>query len=116
MTPLYDMLSMWPYFGKGPNQYQYQRRQAGLAMAQRSGNVHDRCDTLHARHWYQLALKNGGPAVWDAMVGLVEQVGPALAAVEQRLPKGLRSRSWHAISKGMLAEAQRFLGGALTAR
>ena len=29
MTPLYDGLSMWPYFGRSPNHYN--RRQAGLA-------------------------------------------------------------------------------------
>jgi serine/threonine-protein kinase HipA len=110
MTPLYDILSMWPYFGKGPNQYN--RRQAGLAMAMRSKNVHYRFDTIHTRHWHQLAMKNGGPAVWDAMVGLVEQVGPALAAVEASLPKDFHGRSWDAISKGMMAEAERFLAGA----
>jgi serine/threonine-protein kinase HipA len=101
---------MWPYFGKGPSQFN--RRQAGLAMAMRSKNVHYRFDTIHTRHWHQLAMKNGGPAVWDAMVGLVEQVGPALAAVGTRLPKGFHGRSWDAISKGMMAEAERFLAGA----
>jgi len=110
MTPLYDILSMWPYFGKGPNQYN--RRQAGLAMAMRSKNAHYRFDTIHTRHWHQLAMKNGGPAIWDAMVGLVEQVKPSLAAVEARLPKDFHSRSWDAISKGMMAEAERFLAGA----
>jgi serine/threonine-protein kinase HipA len=109
MTPLYDILSMWPYCGKGPNQYK--RRQAGLAMAMRSKNVHYRFDTIHTRHWHQLALKNGGPEVWGAMVGLVEQVGPALAAVEAHLPKDFHGRSWDAISKGMMAEAERFLAG-----
>ena len=107
MTPLYDILSMWPYFGNGPNQFN--RRRAGLAMAIRSKNVHYALDTIHTRHWHQLAMKNGGPAVWEAMVGLVERVGPALAAVEKRLPRNFHGRSWDAISKGMRAEAARFV-------
>jgi serine/threonine-protein kinase HipA len=109
MTPLYDILSMWPYFGKGPNQFN--RKRAGLAMAMRSKNAHYAFDTIHTRHWHQLAMKNGGRVVWDAMLGLIEQVGPALAAVERRLPKGFHGRSWEAISKGMKGEANRFRAG-----
>jgi serine/threonine-protein kinase HipA len=106
MTPLYDMLSMWPYFGKGSNQFS--RKGAGLAMAMRSKNVHYALDTIHARHWHKLAMKNGGPAAWDVMLGLVEQVAPALAAVEKRLPKGFPGKCWEAISKGMESQAERF--------
>jgi serine/threonine-protein kinase HipA len=80
-------------------------------MAMRSKNAHYHFDTIHTRHWHQLAMKNGGPVVWGAMVALVEQVGPALTAVEARLPKDFHARSWEAISKGMRAEAERFLAG-----
>ena len=80
-------------------------------MAMRSKNVPYRFDTIHTRHWHQLAMKNGGPVVWDAMVGLALQVGPALAAVEARLPKDFHGRSWDAISMGMTGEAERFLAG-----
>src|SRR5205085_3756816 len=34
MTPLYDILSMWPYFGEAANRFK--RKKAGLAMALRS--------------------------------------------------------------------------------
>ena len=37
---------------------------------------------------------------------------PALSAVEARLPKDFHGRAWDAISKGMMAEAERFLTGA----
>ena len=109
MTPLYDILSMSPYFGDGP--HQFNRKRAGLAMAMRSKNVHYAFDRIETRHWHQLAMKYGGPAVWDAMLGLVEQVGPALAAVEKRLPKGFPGKTWSAISKGMKASAARFMIG-----
>jgi hypothetical protein len=101
---------MWPSFGTGQNQFN--RRRPGLAMAMRAKNAaHHALDTIQTRHWHQLAMKNGGPAVWDAMLGLVEQVKPALAAVEKRLPKNFHGRSWQAISKGMKSQADPFRSG-----
>jgi serine/threonine-protein kinase HipA len=107
MTPLYDALSMWPYFGDGPNQFR--PRKAGLAMAVRSKNAHYLFHTIEARHWLQLAAKHGGDSVWDAMVQLVERVDGALAEVERRLPKDFPARTWECISIGMRSEAMRFL-------
>jgi serine/threonine-protein kinase HipA len=112
MTPLYDILSMWPYFGAGRNQFS--NRRAGLAMAMRSKNAHYALHTIQARHWHELAMKNGGPAVWEAMLGLVDQVKPALAAVEKRLPKNFQAGLWAAISNGMKGEADRFRAGLKT--
>jgi serine/threonine-protein kinase HipA len=109
MTPLYDILSVWPYAGDGPDQFN--PRQIGLAMALRSRNAHYRMDTIQARHWHGLAMKHGGPAVWSAMQGLVERVAPALDAVGARLPKGFPGRTWDAISRGMRAQAARFAAG-----
>ena len=69
MTPLYDVLSMWPYYGDGPSQFR--PRKAGLAMAVRSKHAHYLFHTIQARHWQQLAARHGGDVVWDAMVELV---------------------------------------------
>jgi serine/threonine-protein kinase HipA len=107
MTPLYDILSMWPYFGDGNNQFK--RRKAGLAMAVRSKNVHYQFHTIQARHWKQLAMKNGGPAVWEALCSLADSVRDAVAVVEQELPKDFPERTWQAIATGMAMEARRFL-------
>jgi serine/threonine-protein kinase HipA len=107
MTPLYDVLSMWPYVGKGRGQLH--QRDVRLAMAVRSKNPHYRMFTIQARHWHQLAIKNGGPDIWDAMVGLVERVVPALDTVEAQLPDGFPGRIWDPISEGMRGQAQKFL-------
>jgi serine/threonine-protein kinase HipA len=106
MTPLYDILSMWPYYGAGPNQFN--QRKAGLAMAIRSKNTHYHFHTIQARHWHQLAMRNGGSAVWEAMLGLGERVDDALAMVERELPDTFPARTWESISAGMKSEAQRF--------
>lgn len=110
MTPLYDVLSMWPYFGTGPNQFQ--QRKAGLAMAVRSKNAHYLLHTIQARHWHQLATKHGGNAVWSAMIRLAESVDGTLAKLEGRLPKDFPARTWQRISTGMRSEATRFLAEA----
>jgi serine/threonine-protein kinase HipA len=110
MTPLYDILSMWPYFGDSHNQFK--QRRAGLAMAIRSKNTHYLFHTIQARHWRQLAMKNGGLAVWEAMLGLVERINEALAIVESELPPDFPARTWETISTGMKSEAKRFLSEA----
>ena len=109
MTPLYDILSVWPYIGDGPNQFN--ARQVGLAMALRAKNAHYRMETIQPRHWHGLAMKHGGPAVWEAMQGLVERVVPALDAVAARLPKGFPGLTWDAIANGLRAQAARFTAG-----
>jgi serine/threonine-protein kinase HipA len=110
MTPLYDILSMWPYYGDANNQFK--RRKAGLAMAIRSKNVHTLFHTIEARHWHALAMKNGGPGVWNAMLGLAGRVEAALADVKGQLPADFPVRTWDRIAAGMREEARRFLAGA----
>jgi serine/threonine-protein kinase HipA len=112
MTPLYDVLSMWPYFGKGNNQFD--QRKAGLAMAMRSTNAHYRFHEVKARHWHQLAMKNGGPGVWDAMLQLVANAGEALAAVERQLPHDFPPHTWDTVSAGMRGQVERFHAGVLS--
>lgn len=109
MTPLYDVLSMWPYFGSGPSQFV--RRQAGLAMAMRSKHTHYKLDTIQTRHWHGLAMPHGGQPVWQAMLALVDSVGPALDVVQSRLPKDFNAKLWVAISQGMRIQAQGFIAG-----
>ncbi|MBL8347044.1 MAG: type II toxin-antitoxin system HipA family toxin [Rubrivivax sp.] len=109
MTPLYDVISVWPYVGDAPNQFRW--RTAGLAMAVRSKNAHYALQTIQARHWAALAMKNGGEPVWQAMFELAGRVTEALAAVEQRLPGRFPGRTWETIASGMRAQAQRFQAG-----
>lgn len=110
MTPLYDILSMWPYFGDGARQFK--QRKASLAMAVRSKNAHYQLNTIQARHWQQLAAKHGGDIVWSAMIEFVASVDGALAKLERKLPYHFPARTWESISTGMRSEAMRFLAEA----
>ncbi len=110
MAPVYDVLSVWPYVGRGRGQLH--QRDVRLAMAQRGKGVHYDLQGIQARHWHALAMKNGGGSVWDAMRSLADRVDAALDEVESRLPRGFPERIWLPIAGGMRKQAQKFLDSA----
>lgn len=112
MTPLYDVLSVWPYVGRGRGQIHL--RDVRLAMAIHSKNTHYHLHTIQARHWHDLAMKNGGPDVWQAMLELIGTLEPALSEVEAHLPKDFPDRIWTPIAQGMRSQAKKFLSEAAT--
>lgn len=110
MTPLYDVLSVWPYVGRGRGQIHL--RDVRLAMAIRSKNTHYYLHTIQARHWHDLAMKNGGPDVWNAMQELAGSIDAALVEVEAKLPEDFPERVWAPIAQGMRSQAKKFLSEA----
>lgn len=106
MTPLYDMLSMWPYVGKKHGQVH--SHDLRLAMAMQSKTKHFALNTVRARHWHHLALKNGGPTVWQAMRAMVDRLDSSLDAVETNLPHNFPARIWAPIADGMRRQANLF--------
>jgi serine/threonine-protein kinase HipA len=98
---------MCPYYGGTNNQFK--RRKAGLVMAIRSKNIHTLFHTIEARHWHALAMKNGEPGVWNAMLGLAGSVEAALADVEGQLPSDFPGRTWARITAGMREKTRWFL-------
>ncbi|MDR6534477.1 serine/threonine-protein kinase HipA [Variovorax soli] len=111
MTPLYDVISVWPYVGEGANQFRW--RSAGLAMAMRSKNAHYALHTIQARHWEELAMRNGGVRVWEAMQGMVGQVEAAIEAVEGRLSNSFPQVIWRRLVAGMRKQVRVFESGVI---
>ncbi|MDP2820121.1 MAG: type II toxin-antitoxin system HipA family toxin [Polaromonas sp.] len=107
MTPLYDVLSVWPIMGTGPNQLH--PRRAKLAMALRSKNSHYHLHEIRTRHWQLLAQQSGVPDAFDYMVALVLQVPDALERVAAQLPPRFPQRVFKPIRAGMLAQAEQFI-------
>ena len=107
MTPLYDVLSVWPIIGNGANQLS--PRRAKLAMALKSKNTHYHLHEIHTRHWQTLAQQSGVPEAFDHMVTLVLQVPDALERVAAELPQGFPQRVFKPIRAGMLAQAEQFM-------
>jgi serine/threonine-protein kinase HipA len=107
MTPLYDVLSVWPIMGDGPNQVS--PRRAKLSMALRGKNVHYHLREIHVRHWQALAAQTGVPDAFDRMVALVLMAPDAIERVEAQLPKPFPANVFASIRRGVLAQAERFV-------
>lgn len=109
MTPLYDVISVWPVIGHGPNQVAWQ--EAKLAMAVRSKNPHYQLDRIQTRHWHGLAQRSGAEGAWEMMQDLVARVEPAIAAVQGLLPAGFPERTAEAIFDGLRRQQARWSAG-----
>ena len=108
-TPIYDVLSVFPYVGDKANQIRW--RKAELAMALRGRNAHYALHTVQARHWHALALQCGGARVWERMVRLTQGLDAALARVHAELPTDFPEPTWEAIFKGIHHQVAAFRNG-----
>lgn len=87
LTPAYDVLSVYPILGSGPNQLAPKR--AALAMSVAGKNRHRQLLRIRRRHWNQTARACGiaeGAEPWIAE--LLERIEPAINAVQALLPAG----------------------------
>lgn len=109
MTPLYDVLSMWPIIGNGPNLVSPFK--ARLALALRAKNPHYQLATIQTRHWRALALQTGVADAFDGMLALVGGAPSALQRVEHELPADFPEPLWLAVKAGVLAQCERFEAG-----
>jgi serine/threonine-protein kinase HipA len=99
MTPLYDVISYWPFIGNGSSSVAWQ--EAKLAMAVRSKNVHYKLARIQTRHWHGLAQRSGVEDAWQAMQALVAKLEPAISAVQMLLPAYFPERTAQAIFEGL---------------
>ena len=91
LTPLYDVMSIWPVEGGGANQYSLHR--AKLAMALSGKNKHYRFSEVQRRHFNSTAAKCFLRADAEDVIERVLARAPgAIAAVAARLPMGFPER------------------------
>ncbi|MCZ8529848.1 type II toxin-antitoxin system HipA family toxin [Alteromonas sp. PRIM-21] len=78
LTPIYDVLSAYPYFGQG----NIQAKKIKMAMKVHSKNTHYKWNEILARHWPEHAKKQGIPEAQTLaiMAYLSKKVEPALHA------------------------------------
>jgi serine/threonine-protein kinase HipA len=107
MTPLYDVLSIWPIVGGAAGEISIRR--AKLAMALRGKNVHYHLQEIHVRHWQALAAQTGVADAFDRMVALVMMAPEAFDRVEAVLPEKFPKHVFTAIRRGVTAQASRFV-------
>ena len=107
LTPLYDVLSAWPFIGHGPRMLPLQ--DVKLAMALRGRRPHYLLSEIQPGHFERLAGSLGDPEAWPAMQALVQRVPSALETVATRLPAGFPPAVWETVSQGLRQQRERFL-------
>jgi serine/threonine-protein kinase HipA len=87
LTPLYDVVSMWPVIGKKANEFPWQKTR--LAMSLPGTRRHCLLASIQRRHFLDLGKKLGLEASGEPLVDeLVAKTPAVLLEVQQRLPRG----------------------------
>ena len=111
MTPLYDVISVWPLIGHGANQLAPERTK--MAMAAISRNRHYRWNDIRPRHWLSTAQACGfETATMQGIIDeLVEQTPQVIASIETALPESFPAPVSDPILRGLEYGARRLAAG-----
>ena len=105
LTPLYDVLSIWPVMGEGPGKISWHN--ARLAMSVRGKNKHYLLKDIQRRHFNDLAAKCGLGETAEPLIEDILAATPAvIAAVQQDLPEHFPQRVLDAILEGLSQSAR----------
>ena len=100
LTPLYDVMSIWPVEGSGPNQWSWFK--ARLAMGMWSRSKHDAFRDVQRRHFNTMALKcSYGASAEPLIQRLIEQTPEVIGRVSAALPERFPARVAERIFKGL---------------
>jgi serine/threonine-protein kinase HipA len=108
MTPLYDVLSLYPVLGEGVNQVSLHK--VKMAMAVRGKSPHWKMREIQPRHWHELAKRHGVPATGahSPFDQVIEQTPSVIATVQSLLPAAFPAHVSDAILTGLADAAERF--------
>lgn len=105
LTPLYDVMSIWPIEGGGANQYSWHK--AKLAMALSGKHKHYRFSDIQRRHFNSTAAKCFLRADAEEVIeSLLARMAGAIDAVGARLPPGFPERIAASIFAGVRRSAE----------
>ena len=104
LTPLYDVMSIWPVEGNGPNQFSMFK--AKLAMAILGKNKQYHFKDIQRRHFNSMAGKCFDRADAEDVIGRVLEATPrAIEAMGSRLPEGFPNWIADSITNGLRESA-----------
>ncbi|NUX99032.1 type II toxin-antitoxin system HipA family toxin [Paraburkholderia youngii] len=106
LTPLYDVMSIWPVEGNGPNQWSWYK--ARLAMGLWSRSKHEAFRDVQRRHFNAMALKCSYGADAEPLIQrLIEQTPGVIERVSAALPERFPGKVAERIFKGLQNSAAR---------
>jgi len=105
LTPIYDVMSIWPVEGNGPNQFS--RHDARLAMAVLGESKHYQFKTIQRRHFNASARHCfHGPDAEDLIERVLARTPEVIASVSARIPPGFPQGVADAIFSGLARSAK----------
>ncbi len=105
LTPLYDVISIWPIIGSGVKKISWHN--AKLAMSIRGKNKHYLVKDIQRRHFNQTAGRCGLGETAEPLIKEILAATPrVIAAVQTELPKGFPQHVLDAILNGLANSAK----------
>jgi HipA-like protein len=105
LTPLYDVLSIWPIMGEGPDKILW--RNARLAMSVRGNNKHYLLKDIRRGHFNGTAAQSGFGETAEPLIEHIPAATPrVISSVQQDLPKGFPQHVLDTILKGLSRSAK----------
>lgn len=108
MTPLYDVLSMFPYMGSKAGQVHARKLKLAMRLPHQAGGDYA-MQSIQTRHWQRFAHSAGGEVLWQRIVAMGHAVDGVLEQQQARLPANFPTQVWETIAHGMREQARRFL-------
>lgn len=106
LTPVYDVLSVYPILDHGPSHLD--PHNAALAMAVAGNNRHRKLLRIRRRHWNTTARTCGVAEGAEPWIGeLLERIEPAIRTVQAQLPHDFPDRVATPIFEGLRQAATR---------
>lgn len=105
MTPLYDVLSIWPIMGEGPDKISWHN--AKLAMSVRGKNKHYLLKDIQRRHFNTMAAQSGvGETAEPLIEDILAKTPAVITSVQRDLPQGFPQHVLDAILQGLAKSAK----------
>lgn len=109
MTPLYDVMSVWPVIGDGPNQFSWHRTKLAMAVAGKSR--HYALRDIQRRHFNAMASQCFlGTDAEPVIERLIARTPAVIDAVGAMLPPGFPQRVADTILNGLRTSVERLAG------
>jgi serine/threonine-protein kinase HipA len=104
MTPLYDVISLWPVIGDAPNQMK--QKVMRLAIPLKAPRTLREFDDIEVAEWTHVAKQSGISNLSEQMIGLAAGLPSAVERLSKRLPTGYPAPLWNKITSRALTRAK----------
>ncbi|MBL8354242.1 MAG: type II toxin-antitoxin system HipA family toxin [Delftia acidovorans] len=110
LTPLYDVISVWPNIGHGHGKIELQKASMAMGVPTSSGRQR-KINLIQTRHWKAVADSLKIQGLWEDMVEMVENLEFSISAVSEILPENVPKDFAEEIFAGARNYARKFLRG-----